>query len=56
MAVHRLNDNVTAGRGCSAATVRIWKTAEEPPVEICGEKLNDGFEHYLSDGTSMKIA
>ena len=36
--------------------VRVWKRMDEPPVEICGEKLNkEEHEMFLSDSNSMMI-
>ena len=42
-------------RGCAAAAVRVWKRLDEPPVEICGEKLKEEHETFISDGNAMKI-
>jgi len=42
-------------RGCSAATVRIWKKPSESPVEICGERLRDADEQHLSSGDLMSV-
>lgn len=37
------------------AAVRVWKRMDEPPVEICGEKLKEEHEMFLSDSNSMMI-
>ena len=42
-------------RGCAAAAVRVWRRLDEPPVEICGEKLKEEHETFMSDGNAMKI-
>ncbi|XP_032784662.2 LOW QUALITY PROTEIN: cubilin [Daphnia magna] len=42
-------------RGCAMAAVRVWKRLDEPPVEICGEKLKEEHETFMSEGNAMKI-
>ena len=42
-------------RGCAAAAVRVWKRLDEPPVEICGEKLKEEHETFMSEGNAMKV-
>lgn len=47
--------SVRLARGCAAAAVRVWKRLDEPPIELCGEKLREDQETYLSDGNVMMI-
>lgn len=42
-------------RGCAAAAVRVWRRLDEPPVEICGEKLKQEHEMFISEGNAMKV-
>lgn len=46
---------ICPARGCAAAAVRVWKRLDEPPVEICGEKLKQEHEMFLSEGNAMKV-
>ncbi|GLH08018.1 Cubilin homolog [Gryllus bimaculatus] len=45
-----------ANRGCPAAVVRLWHRANEPPVELCGEKAPTEKWQYMSDGSSVRLS
>ncbi|KAF4525770.1 hypothetical protein B566_EDAN002032 [Ephemera danica] len=44
------------GRGCPAAVVRIWRGAEGPPLELCGEKLPLDRSQFTSEANTMRIS
>ena len=44
-----------SARGCIVVVVRVWKKLDEPPVEICGEKLQVENEIFMSESNAMRI-
>uniref|UniRef100_A0A8D8LJ60 Cubilin n=3 Tax=Cacopsylla melanoneura TaxID=428564 RepID=A0A8D8LJ60_9HEMI len=45
-----------AGRGCSAAVVRVWNTKDDPPLELCGEKGSKDKWEFLSESNEMRLS
>ncbi|KAI5755333.1 hypothetical protein M8J77_016053 [Diaphorina citri] len=45
-----------AGRGCSAAVVRVWNTKDDPPLELCGEKAHKDKWEFLSESNEMRLS
>ena len=53
--LNSLDFHLISARGCIAVVVRVWKRLDEPPVEICGEKLKEEHETFMSEGNAMRI-
>ncbi|XP_067137712.1 tolloid-like protein 2 isoform X3 [Centruroides vittatus] len=43
-------------RGCSGAVMRIWKNLSQPPIELCGEKINNDTQEIISASSMIKIS
>ncbi|KAL0275107.1 UNVERIFIED_CONTAM: hypothetical protein PYX00_003068 [Menopon gallinae] len=45
-----------SARGCPAAVVRVWKSNDGLPLELCGEKAAEDRWEYMSESNTMRIS
>ena len=50
-----INSCLLADRGCPAAAVRVFKDAEDMPVDMCGETLPSDQLQIMSKGSLLRM-